>query len=229
MLGLFFARMWRQKQLFMKVREESLRQQLLRGQIDSHFLYNCICGLQKFNRRGDTKGATKYVDQLGNLLLLSLKNARQPFVPLESELKALACYLTLQQELFGIVFDYHIEVAGTIDQHKTLIPPMLLQPFAENAILHGFTGLKEKGQLRITIQKDHNELHCIIEDNGLGLQTVDNQLQKRSLSTIINRERLDILSRQTKTRAQLQIIDKKATTGEAGVRVELVVPYQMGC
>jgi sensor histidine kinase YesM len=103
---------------------------------------------------------------------------------------------------------------------------MLLQPFTENAILHGFAGQQEKGRINISIQKNHKTLHCIIDDNGQGFQGVDNHSQKRPLSTLINRERLEILSRQTKTLAQLRIIDKKATTGESGVRVELIVPYQ---
>jgi LytS/YehU family sensor histidine kinase len=93
--------------------------------------------------------------------------------------------------------------------------------------LHGFAGQKEKGQINISIQKKHKALYCIIEDNGRGFQSIEDLYQKRPLSTIINRERLEILSRQTKTPAQLNIIDKKAIDGKAGVRVELVLPYQM--
>ena len=104
---------------------------------------------------------------------------------------------------------------------------MLLQPFVENAILHGFDGQQEKGQLNIQVHKINKALHCVIEDNGRGLQSAGNKSQKRSLSTIINnKERLEILSRQTNTRAQLKITDKKETTDKAGVRVELIVPYQ---
>jgi tetratricopeptide (TPR) repeat protein len=225
-LGIFVFWMWRRKQLKMSIREESLRQQLLRGQIDSHFLYNSVFALQKLILKGNTNGATEFVERLTQLFRLSLENAQQPFVPLKNELDALASYLMLQQSLFANQFEYHIEVQGIADQKAILIPPMLLQPFTENAILHGFPGQKEKGQINISIQKDHKALHCVIEDNGRGFQVVDNQSQKRSLSTIINKERLKILSRQTKTPAHLKIIDKKATTGEAGVRVELILPYQ---
>jgi hypothetical protein len=126
-------------------------------------------------------------------------------------------------------FDYQIEVEGVAYQEDMLIPPMLLQPFTENAILHGFTGQKEKGQIRIRIQKNHKALHCIIEDNGRGFQGAEtNPYHKRPLSTLINQERLAILSRQTKTVAQLTIVDKKATGGEPGVRVELILPYLNG-
>jgi tetratricopeptide (TPR) repeat protein len=224
-LGLFVFWMWRRKQFKMEIREESLRQQLLRGQIDSHFLYNSVHDLQNLIRKGNTENATKFAERLGQLFKLSLENARQPFVPLKNELDALDSYLTLQQA-FANQFDYHIEVEGIADQEAILIPPMLLQPFTENAILHGFAGQQEKGQINIRIQKNDKALHCVIDDNGRGFQVAGNQSQKRSLSTIINRERLEILSRQTRTLAQLKIIDKKATTGETGVRVELILPFK---
>jgi len=99
----------------------------------------------------------------------------------------------LQQSLFDNQFDYEIKVQGVSDQEAVLIPPMLLQPFTENAILHGFAGQKEKGQINISIQKDHRALYCIIEDNGRGFQGVEDHYQKRPLSTIINKERLEIL------------------------------------
>jgi LytS/YehU family sensor histidine kinase len=226
-LGIFVLWMWRRKQLKMEIREESLRQQLLRGQIDSHFLYNTVYELQKVIRKGNTENATKFSERLGELFRLSLENARQPFVPLKNELDALDSYLMLQQSLSANHFEYHIEVKGITDEETILLPPMLLQPFAENAILHGFNGQQEKGQINISIQKNDKVLHCVIDDNGRGLQGAEDNSKKRSLSTIINKERLEILSRQTRTPAQLKTIDKNATTGEAGVRVELILPFQM--
>ena len=227
-LGLLVFWLWRRKQLIRHIREESLRQQLLRGQIDSHFLSNAVSGLQGLIRQGNTDEATQFAQRLGRLFRLSLENARQPFVPLKNELEALVCYLQLQQTLFNDEFDYAIEVEGVSDQATILVPPMLLQPFAENAVLHGFTNQKEKGRINICIKKTHNTLHCMIEDNGRGFQGAEiNADHKQSLSTIINQERLAILSRQTKRVAQLTIVDKKATEGKPGVRVELILPYQL--
>jgi tetratricopeptide (TPR) repeat protein len=225
-LGFLFAWLWRRKQYKRKIREESLRQQLLRGQIQSHFLYSSVSGIQKLIHAGNVDETAGFVHRLAQLFRLSLENARLPFVPLKNELDALDCYLKLQQSLFDNRFDYHIEFNGITGQEFILIPPMLLQPFAENAILHGFNGQKEKGQLNIRIQKNHKMLNCVIEDNGRGFQEGEGDKQKRSLSTLINQERLDILSRQTKTPAQLTITDKKAAGGEAGVRVELIIPYR---
>jgi LytS/YehU family sensor histidine kinase len=156
---------------------------------------------------------------------LSLENARKPFVPLSNELDALTSYLKLQQALSCNEFDYRIDVEDVPED--ILIPPMLLQPFAENAIMHGFASQKEKGLININIKHNHNALYCIIEDNGRGFQKAAINNHKQSFFTIINQERLEILSRQTKTIAKLNIVDKKATAGEPGVRVELIVPYQM--
>jgi tetratricopeptide (TPR) repeat protein len=225
-LAIFVFWMWRRKQFKMMIREESLRQQLLRGQIDSHFLYNSVHELQQLVQKGNAEGVNEFVERLGQLFKLSLENAQQPFVPLKNELDALDCYLMLQQSLFANDFEYRIEVEGITDQEAILLPPMLLQPFTENAIVHGFAGQQEKGQINISIQKNEKALLCVIDDNGRGLQVAGNQSQKRSLSTIINKERLEILSRQTGTLAQLKVVDKKETTGKAGVRVELILPYQ---
>jgi LytS/YehU family sensor histidine kinase len=227
-LSLLVYWLWRRKHFKRLIREESLRQQLLRGQIESHFLSNSVLSLQRLMDKGNTNEATEFVEQLGKLFRLSLENARQPFVPLKNELEALVCYLQLQQTSFEDHFDYAIEVEGVSDQAMILIPPMLLQPFAENAIFHGFNDQEEKGRINIHMKKTHSALHCIIEDNGRGFQEVEiTGHPKRSLSTIINQERLAILSRQTKTNAQLTVVDKKATVGERGVRVELILPYQL--
>ena len=225
-LGIFVFWLWRRKQYKMKIREDSLRQQLLQGQIDSHFLYSSMHELQKLVRKGNTGNAINFTERLAQLFRLNLENAQEPFVPLKNELDALDCYLIIQQALFINQFEYSIQVEGITDQETILLPPMLLQPFTENAIVHGFAGQQEKGQIKISIQKIDKALHCVIDDNGRGLQAAGNQSQKRSLSTIINKERLELLSRQTRTLAHLTIIDKKHTTGEAGVRVELILPFQ---
>jgi tetratricopeptide (TPR) repeat protein len=227
-LGMLLGWLWRRKQYKRKFREESLRQQLLRVQIESHFLYSSVNKLKNLIHKENTDAAAQFVQRLGRLFRLSLENARQPFVSLANELEALENYLQLQQTLSNDQFDHEITIEGVSDPESILIPPMLLQPFVENAILHGFTNQKEKGRINISINKTHSALHCIIEDNGRGFQVTEmNGHHKRPLSTVINQERLAILSRQTKTAAQLTIVDKNAMAGETGVRVELVVPYRM--
>lgn len=224
-LGFLLVWIWRRKHYKRLIREESLRLQLLRGQIESHFLYNSVDVLKGIIQKGDKEKAIEFVQQLARLYRLSLENARAPFVLLNKELDALTSYLELQQTLASNGFNYHIDVEDIPD--GIMIPPMLLQPFAENAIIHGFEGQQEKGQINILIKRDQRALYCIIDDNGKGFQGIEsNHDHKRPLSTVINQERLAILSRQTKTVAKLTIIDKKTTVGEPGVRIELVLPYK---
>jgi hypothetical protein len=105
LLGLLLFWLWRRKQFIRHIREESLRQQLLRGQIESHFLFSAVNGLQHLIRKGNTDEATRFVQQLAQLFRLSLENARHPFVPLKNEMEALVSYLQLQQTLFDYQFD----------------------------------------------------------------------------------------------------------------------------
>ena len=225
-IGILLFFVWKEEQFERMISEERLRQQLLSGQINYHFLYSSITGLQKLIGEKNTERALAFSEQLAELFMLSLENARQPNVLLRDELQALANYLALQQDLFLHTFDYHIDVEEVIDQEAILILPMLLQPFIENAILHGFNGLTYKGQITVQIRMQEKALHCIIEDNGRGMQCTDIPSKKRPWSTIINKERLKILTRQANTPAQLNIIDKKGSTNETGVRVELIIPYQ---
>jgi len=228
-LGLLLGWKWKRKYYKMVIKELNSRHQLLRGQSDHHFWGNCVGVLQAIIRQGDTGRAVWFVQQFVRLLRLSLENTRHPFVPLNKELEALTCYLQLQQNIFIDRFDYRIDVVDVPEQEEILMPPMLLQPFAENAIMHGFAGQQEKGQINIRIQKDDKALHCVIEDNGRGFQGAETNLYRNRppLSTLITQERLAILSRQTKTVARLRVVDKKAEEGKRGVRVELILPYQM--
>ncbi len=152
------------------------------------------------------------------------KIPRQSFVPLKEEVAALENYLSLQSMRFEGSFDYRIEVYEWYEEDNLLIPPMLLQPFVENAILHGLKQIDHKGHISIEIRKDLHLLHCVIEDNGRGLQPVTHQ-GKASLSTLITRERLDILSRQTRQPAGITVTDRKEEQ-QQGTRVELTIPFK---
>jgi len=176
-------------------------------------------------RKNNSEGAIQFLQQLAKLIRLSLENARESFVPLKSELAALESYLSLQKTLFENQFDYSIQIEGVKNEEGVLIPPMLIQPFTENAILHGLAGEKEKGEINIRISRNKNSLRCIIEDNGRGFQEAEKNKFSRSLSTVINQERLVILGKQTRSKADLKIINKQESKNGRGVRVELLIPF----
>lgn len=217
--------LWRRRQLEQKLREAALQQRLLRSQMEPHFIFNILSVLQSFIRNGEREKSIKYLNKFARLIRISLENARESFVPLKDEIAALDSYLSLQSMRFEGSFAYEIDVYELYEEDDLLIPPMLLQPFVENAILHGLRQIEHQGQITVTIRRNPHMLHCVIEDNGNGLQPQQPNAEKQSLSTLITQERLTMLSKQTRRPATLQIIDKKNENSH-GIRVELDIPFK---
>jgi LytS/YehU family sensor histidine kinase len=198
--------------------------------MEPHFIFNTISVLQSLVRQNERELSIKYLSQFARLLRISLENAREELVPLKVEIEALQHYLSLQQVRFRNVFTYTIDTyEGYADEaDELLIPPMLLQPFVENAIQHGMAGMKDNaGKIRISIRKDAKTLRFLIEDNGQ-LETHLRQtdpVKKNSLSTTITRERLALLSRQAGMPASLDILRRPKSAG-GGMVVTMVIPFQ---
>ncbi len=214
----------RQRKLRSQKQEIELEQRLLRSQMEPHFIFNTLAVLQSFVRQGEKENAVKYLNKFARLLRLNLENSRQNLVQLYQEVEALENYLSLQALRFGNTFNYTIHNIDDCAQQDILVPPMLLQPFVENAIQHGMRNLPYKGEITVTLQLSNDLLHCVIEDNGLGLQQPQEQ-EKASLSGTITQERLKLLSQQTGNLASLTITDKKES-GSSGVKVTLIIPVQ---
>jgi tetratricopeptide (TPR) repeat protein len=207
-----------------------LEQRLLRSQMEPHFLFNTISVLQSLVRQNQRDQSIKYLSRFARLLRISLENAREEFVPLTVEIEALQYYLSLQQIRFRDVFRYEIHTYdGYGEEAEELrIPPMLLQPFVENAIQHGVSNMtNEEGFIKVTVQKVGRNLIFLIEDNGReqGVVRALNPEKKNSLSTTITRERLDLLSRQSGQPASLDVYRRLPAEG-GGMVVRLVIPYQ---
>ncbi len=207
----------------------ALEQRLLRSQIEPHFIFNTLAVLQGLIRREEKALSIRYLNQFAKLLRISLEHARESFVPLSGEIDALGHYLALQQLRFQNAFTYTIDTWEDYEEESSelLIPPMLLQPFAENAVHHGMKGNTEKeGRINIRLQKAQHVIHFIIEDNGPGYDTNAPQApkgKKQSLAIVITRERLAILGKKTGHPASLTII---SALGQ-GTRVEMLIPYAL--
>ena len=146
------------------------------------------------------------------------------FIEIDEEITSLNNYIHLQQMRYAGAFDYKIIVDDELDLNETLIPPMLIQPFVENAIEHGFRNINYKGLLIISFKIKDDFLTIEIDDNGSGLKksVVDKQ-KKQSLAQIILKERLDLLFNSTGQEARFDISDKK-DKNEQGVMVTIVMP-----
>lgn len=219
-IGILF---WRRRQIQMQIRESGLRQQLLRTQMEPHFIFNALGLLQSLIRAQETSKAIGYLNKLSRLIRFNFENARENLLLLKNEIDALDNYLNLQSIYKPGLFDYEVDVYEGYEEDSVYIPPMLLEPFIENAIYHGFIDIDYKGMLKVKIRKSQDSVHCTIDDNGTGFQPSAHVGRPRS--TAINQERLSILARQTGKPAKLKIMDKQTASGENGVRVEMDIPF----
>jgi hypothetical protein len=195
MYNLYRRRLLTEKneKLSLENKRMALEQKTRQMQLDPHFIYNAIANLQGLIGGGKKQEANAYLVSFSRLMRNILELNRHEMISLEDEITSLKNYIELQQMRFADMFDYRVDVQD-LDTEAIMIPPMLLQPFVENAIEHGFKNISYKGQLQITFRLDAQQLHIDISDNGVGIEEQPKNLSgKTSLSRIITQERLDIL------------------------------------
>lgn len=208
----------------------SLERRLLQSQMDPHFIFNALGNIQGMILRKDTDLALLYLGKFAKLSRRVLEQSRMETITLEEEIQTLENYIELQQLRLNQSFDYHIECDDSIDQ-QLHIPPLLIQPFVENAIEHGLKPLEalQKGMLLISFEEkqEENLLICTIKDNGIGLTASRKQKTNdshRSLSTKITDERL-LLMLKNNSQAKLEVREMTIENdGQLGCLVILYIP-----
>lgn len=143
----------------------------LRSQMNPHFIFNSLNSIQKYIWENKQENASEYLTKFARLMRSVLENSGSKMVTLESELTALKLYVELEHRRSNNKFDYQVNVSDCLDITAILVPPLILQPYVENAIWHGLLPKEERGNLSIHILPDTDDyLQCIIEDNGVGRQ-----------------------------------------------------------
>ena len=209
-----------------------LEQKALRLQMNPHFIFNSLNSIQSFIINNDSDKATLYLAKFAQLMRLILSNSREPFVPVKDEIKALIYYMDIENLRFDNKFDYKINVDPDIDDDFIGIPPMVIQPYVENAILHGIIHKHERGKITIDLSLKTETLFCVVEDDGVGREKAmeiknHSGLIHKSRGMIITKERLEILNKQVKGRISVNVIDLKDNNGNAtGTRVEIIIPFK---
>ena len=214
-----------EKQLF------NLEQQALRLQMNPHFIFNSLNSIQSFVINNDTDKAIRYLSKFAQLMRMILSHSREAYIPIKDELKSLTYYIEIEQLRFNYKFDYIIEIDPNLDAEFMAIPPMIIQPYVENAIMHGIMHLKTKGLVTVKVKQfDELSIICTIEDNGVGREKaleIKNQsgIKHKSKGMIITKERLEILNKQNNTHVSVNVIDLKDTNNvSAGTKVEIIIP-----
>lgn len=216
----------REKNKLLKSENQRLNveQKMLQAQLNPHFIFNAIANLQSLVASGHVEESVSYLRSFSGLLRGVLEQNRKDFIEIEEEIASLNNYLQLQQMRYADAFDYKIIVDDQLDQNETLIPPMLIQPFVENAIEHGFRNIAYKGLLTISFKVKNDLLVIEVEDNGSGLtkKTVEDQ-KKQSLAQIILKERIDLLFTAKGQKAEFNVNNKGGDTA-TGVLAEIQIP-----
>ena len=203
-----------------------VEQKLLRSQMTPHFIFNSLAVLQGMILNKEEGKSVSYLSKFSKLLRLTLENSRDKMVFLSKELEALENYIQLQN-LESDTLRFSIDMADTVDPSALKIPPMLIQPFVENAVEHAFRNQSDKKEIKLELSFQDAALKCVILDNGVGIDATSQARSphKTSLSTLINRERLQFLSKDFKTKGSITIEDRKKY-GNQGTMVTMIIPYQ---
>ena len=193
--------------------------QALRAQMNPHFIFNCLSSINRFILKNETEAASNYLTKFSRLIRTVLTNSKKPFISLEDELEMLGLYLDMEKLRFKDSFDYRIIFVNTIDAGNVFVPPLLLQPFAENAIWHGLMHKEGQGNLTIELSIDEKILTCIITDNGIGrnkaAQIKSKSAEKqKSMGLKITKERLAHLNRDNDEEAFFKIEDVTDANGK---------------
>ena len=206
-----------------------LRQQLLRSQMNPHFLFNALGSIQNFMYKNETKKAASYLGNFARLTRSILEQSAEEFILLSDEVELLKNYLELEQIRGKNNFTYTIDVDKNIDTEFVKIPPMLVQPFVENAVKHGLRNIDYAGDLVLSFNEVEDDLHVVVRDNGCGInKQIKNKKESkahRSMSMEIFRERQVVLSKKYKKEIRFFITDLSETDSlQRGTEVKIIIP-----
>jgi len=206
--------------------------QSLRTQMNPHFIFNSLNSVNNFIAKNDELSANKYLSDFSKLMRSVLKNSDQDFVGLATEIETLKIYLELEHFRFGDKFEFSLTVADDIEPESVQVPPMLIQPYIENAIWHGLRYKEDKGILEVKFFIENTKLYCTIYDNGIGRKRsselkTDHQKSYQSTGIKNTKERIEILNKLHKTSLGINITDLEQAGVSQGTLVKISIPFIM--
>ena len=209
-----------QKEILLKAEISETELKALRAQMNPHFIFNALNSIADYINKNDARSADYYLGKFAKLMRGILENSEEKEISLSEELKMLEFYMDLESLRFKNKFNYEVKIADDINPENTLIPPMILQPFVENSILHGLAKKENDGKITIHIDKTEDLLKCTIEDNGIGRKNPNENLNK-SYGVKLTRERIALFDKSKNSDSGVFYTDL-----ETGTRVELRLPLE---
>ena len=215
--------------MFRNIKQQRLNNNLLalkslRSQMNPHFIFNALNSVNSFIASNDERTANKYLTDFSLLMRAVLENSEEDFIPLDKEIELIQLYTKLEHFRFKDQFDYDIIVDENISTDEFMIPPMLLQPYIENAVWHGLRYKKEHGHLSISFNKANDtSIEIIIEDNGIGRERskdfkTENQQKQNSKGMGNIKKRVAILNEMYKDKVDVFVEDVQQNE-DVGTRV----------
>jgi sensor histidine kinase YesM len=220
------------QQLESEKKQSELEMQALRAQMNPHFIFNCLSSINRFILKNEGKTASNYLTRFSRLMRMVLMNSQKSLISLDDELQMLEIYLEMERLRFKDSFDYAITFLNVVDSDNIFIPPLLLQPFCENAIWHGLMHKEGQGRLDVELSMHDNILYCAITDNGVGREKAEEMNSKsaekeKSMGLKITTERLALLNREKGLHTFYEIADLKDESGNAaGTKVILKISFK---
>jgi hypothetical protein len=208
-----------------------LEMQALRAQMNPHFIFNCLSSINHYILQNDSEMASGYLTKFSRLIRMVLNNSKNPLINLDDELEMLRLYLDLEKLRFDNSFNYSINFHAQFDTSSIFIPPLLLQPFAENAIWHGLMNKKGQGMLEISFELDDHVLNCYITDNGIGRKNAETLKRKlgekqKSMGMQITADRLALFNNDDE-QTIFSVEDLVGADGQpAGTKVTLKIRFK---
>lgn len=207
-----------------------IQMQALRAQMNPHFLFNSLNSIKYFAISKSKDETAAYLSKFSMLVRAILNNSKSRTISLKDELDALQLYIEIEHLRLDGKFDYQIDIDSGIHIKQAQIPPMILQPYVENAIWHGLMHKDGRGKLLVQVKDMGHQIQCIIEDNGIGRLKASEfrgkqSDHKKSVGMQITSDRIALINRIYHIDTQVHVIDLKDEKGMAtGTRVVINVP-----
>lgn len=215
--------------LLLQKKLNELERQALQSQMNPHFIFNSLNSIQSFIASNSKVESMKYLSTFAQLMRLVLISTREEGIPLSDEIKVLDNYMSLEQLRSDNKFSYSIQIKDSIETELIDIPSMIIQPYIENAIIHGLLNKEGEGHILIEFELEEGSVLCTIEDNGIGRQKSqelkkNRNFEHKSYGILISTERLNLLNKKV-TNKSVTVTDLYHENGDpAGTKVELIIP-----
>jgi tetratricopeptide (TPR) repeat protein len=204
----------------------------LRKQMNPHFIFNSLNSIQSFILQNDKFSASQYLSEFSNLMRKVLENSEHKYITIKEELETLKLYIQLEQKRFEDKFEFDLMLPDDMDGRNFLIPPLLLQPYVENAIWHGLLHKTEKGILQIDVHRVPDKILFTITDNGVGREESAKRRSAKyssheSLGTKITAKRLELINSLNNTDFLVEYKDlKDGNNNPIGTTVTIIIPIR---